>query len=589
MNTRSLIQWPLILILVLLVLPPLGIALAFTVALWPQEPQISAGSVLELDLSGELPESLPNPGISGLLGGAEPLTVKDYLDNLKKAAQDDRIKGIVVKLDNYGAGWAKTEELRDALKAFKTSGKFTLGYAEFLEERGYYLALALDEVYIVPQGTFVMNGFVNQSTHLPGLLAKLGIGVQYFAHGKYKSQSGQSFGLAAFTPPVKTMINSNLDTVYGRFVQAVAEGRKRTPDEVRNLIDTWRPGADWAVRNKLITGTAYWDQVEEKIRQKLQIASDEEVPTVRDRVYQTLPLSRFGLNQGEKIGLVYSVGLVVSGEGGDANILTSEASQGAQPIIDALRKAGEDDDIKAVVFRVDSPGGAGLGCDLVRREVLQLKAKKPVIVSMSDSAASGGYWVSMAATAIVAQPLTSTGSIGIWSVLPNLGQLNKNLDLNPETFKRGAKADFLQGDRPLNPAEAQLFDQELFGAYTNFVNLAAEGRGKTPQAMEQIAQGRTWLGSEALKLGLVDKLGGLDTAIDLAKEKAKITGSVEVVDLAPTPSDFDTLLAAVGVTQQQPLTDALAPLKELGIYSQISPQMLHKYRLFPLAEPLRIE
>jgi protease-4 len=228
--------------------------------------------------------------------------------------------------------------------------------------------------------------------------------------------------------------------------------------------------------------------------------------------------------------LIYSVGLIVSGKGGGASPFGGGETQGSEPLIKSLREAGADDTIKAIVFRVDSPGGAGLGCDYVRREIEKVRVKKPVIVSMSDVAASGGYWVSMDATAIVAHPSTYTGSIGIFSVVPSFAGLYDKLGLNNETFKVGEHADALIGARKMTEAETKRFDDDLHASYVRFVELAAKGRGKTPADMETFAQGRTWLGTQALANGLVDKLGGFDAAIALGKEKAHL-GADETVSL----------------------------------------------------------
>lgn len=585
MQTRT-PRWPYIVIAVLVLTPFLLVGGVF-LALGNREPNIVQDSVLTLDLNSDLPEF--NPGGSPLDFGSEPLTLKAQLDNLKKAAADSRIKGLWVRLDGYEGGWAKTEELRDALIKFKRSGKFLIGYAGDLDERGYYLSLVLDELYMVPEGRFEMNGFVYQATHLPGLLSKLGIGVQYFAFGKYKSQSGQSFGLKAFTPPVKEMINFNLDGRFKRFVQAVAKAKGLTQAQVQQLIDTNIPTTEWALNHKLITGVLYEDEILDKLKAKLA-QKEGALAQVSDSDYHQVPLSKFGLNQGEdKIALIYSVGLIVPGGGGSASPLTGEVSQGSQPIVDALREAAADKAVKAVIFRVDSPGGAGNGPDLVRREVERTKLKKPVIVSMSDAAASGGYWVSMDATAIVAQPSTTTGSIGVYSVIPNLQQLNQNLELAPEVFKRGSRADAISGNRPLDATEAALYRAQLYKFYARFVNLAAKGRGKTPADMEKIAQGRSWLGDTAQTLGLVDALGGLDTALALAKNKAKLPldQEVEVVEFQKPKGWLDSIKGLASSTSTQTWLQATGLRIPKG-WGALTPQMLRQYPYLTLAEPEEI-
>ncbi len=480
---------------------------------------VPSSAVLKITFDGPISERAQTDGLDALFGKKE-LSLKDHLDNLTKAASDPRIKGVVLKIEHPMIGWGKTTELRDALATFRKSGKFVIAYSEGLDEKGYALSLGADEVWMAPDSFFEFNGLAAEVLHYPGLLAKLGITVQYFRYGKYKSVSGEEFGRTALTEPVKEMINENLDAMYGLLTADIATARKKTPDEVKKLFDESGLRAEWAKEKGLIDRVAYWDEVENFAREKLKLEAKEKVPFISASKYRSVSFSDAKIKDGKHtFALVYSVGLIVAGKGG-TDPFSGGDSQGATPIIESLRKAAEDKDVKAIIFRVDSPGGAGLGCDLVRREVERIREKKPVIVSMSDVAASGGYWVAMDATAIVAQPTTATGSIGIWAVVPNLEQTYQKLDLNPERFTRGEHADGLMGARPMNDYEAKLFDAELLSSYRRFVDLAAKGRKKTPEEMELVAQGRTWYGISAVKNGLVDKLGGFDAAIALGKEKA---------------------------------------------------------------------
>jgi protease-4 len=428
----------------------------------------------------------------------------------------------LLELQGTSAGWAKIEELRDALLQFKKSGKFVVAYSEAMTEKEYALALAADEIIMPRDAYFEFNGLASEVSHYPGLLEKLGIEVQYFRYGKYKSVSGESYGRKALTEPVKEMISKNLALVFDHFVSAVAERRTLDAAQVRALVDEGRLKADWAVEQKLIDKLAYFDEVESSLKERMKLGEKDKLSFVTSNRYREVKPSDVGLTEGrDVIALVYSVGLIVAGKGNDDN-------QGSEPIIKALRRAVEDEHVKAIVFRVDSPGGAGLGCDYVRREVERAAKKKPVIVSMSDVAASGGYWVSMDATAIVAQPTTATGSIGIFSVIPNFGGLYDKLGLNNEVFKAGAHADALTLARKLSDEEAKRFDDDLFKSYQRFVELAAAGRHKSYDELQEVAQGRTWYGSEALEKGLVDKLGGFPVAIALAKEKAALPASTSV-------------------------------------------------------------
>ncbi|HEY1087816.1 MAG TPA: signal peptide peptidase SppA, partial [Archangium sp.] len=455
--------------------------------------------------------------------GGSPVTVRQHVFNLEKAAADQRVKGVFLELGPLeGTGWAKVEELRDALVTFKKSGKFVIAFSEYLGEKEYALALAADTIVMPKDSWFEFNGIATDISHYPGLLEKLGVEVQYFRYGKYKSVSGEQTGAKEFSEPVKEMIRHNLDTTYAHFVTAVAQYRKLDPEKVKALIEEGRTKSDWAAEQKLIDQLGYQDEVETLLRGKLGIGEKDKINFVSSSRYRNVTPEQAGLEDAKhKLALIYSVGLIVSGKGSD-DPFGGDSNQGSDPLIKALRKAADDEEIKAIILRVDSPGGAGLGCDYVRREVARAKAKKPVIVSMSDVAASGGYWVSMDASAIVAQPTTATGSIGIYTVVPNLGGLYDKLGLNNETFKVGEHADALIAARKFTDEEAKRWDADLFASYNRFVSLAAEGRKMDLEKMQDLAQGRTWLGSEAKENGLVDAVGGFPAAIQLAREKANL-------------------------------------------------------------------
>lgn len=560
---------------------------------------VPRAAVLKMTIDGPIPERAP-PEDFGTLLGKPPLTIKDHLDNLKKAAADKRIKGVLLRLEMPAIGWAKVEELRDGLTEFKKSGKFIIAYSEFLDERSYSLALPADEILMAPDSFFEFNGFAADVMHYPGLLEKLGIQVQYFRYGKYKSVSGETFGRKALTEPVKEMINQTLDTQYGLFLGAVATARKLTTDELKSFIAAPQLRAEWAVEKKLIDGIAYWDEVEANLKKRMALGEKDDLELISASKYARVSPSDANFDEGKHtFALVYSQGLVVAGKGG-VDPFSGEDSQGSTPIIEAMRKAVDDEKVKAIIFRVDSPGGAGLGCDLVRREVARLREKKPIIVSMGDMAASGGYWVSMDATAIVAQPSTYTGSIGIWSVIPNLKGTYEKLDLNHEVFTRGAHADMIDGSRPMNDEEAKVFDTALKVSYDRFVELAAKGRKRTHAQLEEVAQGRTWLGKDAVTNGLVDKLGGFETAIALGKEKANLpaTDSVKLVSYEKKKSFLQELLAqdeddeglgsrligqaVARALETTGLKAVVAPAS--GLTTVVRAMLMRKETQFPLAE-----
>ncbi len=560
---------------------------------------VEDASVLRMKLFGGTPEYVRSSGLDEIFGGA-PVTVRQHVFNLEKAAADKRIKGVLLEMGTMeGTGWAKIEELRDAVVEFKKSGKFVIVFSEALSEREYALAIAADTIVMPQDSWFEFNGLASDISHYPGLLEKLGVEVQYFRYGKYKSVSGEQTGSKAFTEPVKEMIRFNMDATYNHLVEAVARYRKLEPEKVKALIEEGHTKSDWAFEQKLIDQLGYQDEVEALIRTKLGIDGKTKIPYVSAARYRHIEPSEAGLEEGKHIiALVYSVGLIVSGKGSD-DPFGGDSNQGSEPLIRALRKAAADDEVKAIILRVDSPGGAGLGCDYVRREVALARAKKPVIVSMSDVAASGGYWVSMDATAIVAQPTTSTGSIGIYTVVPNLGGLYEKLGLNNETFKVGEHADMLIAARKFSDAEAKQWDTDLFASYNRFVSLAADGRKMGKDKMQELAQGRTWLGSEAKENGLIDELGGFPAAIKLAREKASIpageTVALKLFDrkksfleelLNRDSEDEESPELAVTLLSKTIEASGLRPLfkKVPGLSGLTREVVTGKNTLFPMAE-----
>jgi protease-4 len=505
-----------------ILLGTVGIVLVAALSGGEGSARVGDTTVLRMKLSGAIPEYVRSTGFDEFFGGT-PVTVRNHVFNLEKAAKDKRIKGVLLEIDRLdGTGWAKVEELRDALLEFKKSGKFVVAFSEYLSEKEYGLALAADTIIMPKDSWFEFNGLATDIGHYPGFLEKLGIEVQYFRYGKYKSTSGEQSGAKAFSEPVKEMINDTLNVAFENFLAAVAKHRNLEVPHLKTLIEEGRTKADWAFEQKLIDRLGYQDEVEALLREKMGLKEDGEYRYVSANKYRNVTPAQAGLAEPKHVlALVYSSGLIVSGKGSD-DPFGGEGNQGSAPLIAALRRAVDDEKIKAIILRVDSPGGAGLGCDYVRREVARAKEKKPVIVSMSDVAASGGYWISMDATAIAAQPSTATGSIGIYTLIPNLAGLYDKLGINNETFKVGTHADALIAARALTPEEAARWDADLFASYTRFVELAAAGRKMDVAKMEEVAQGRTWLGVQAKANGLVDALGGFPAAIALARQHANI-------------------------------------------------------------------
>ncbi len=515
------------------------------IALSDTTPTVENNSTLVIPISGNIPEyhadsSFPIQFENGI-------SVKSILDNIAKAKADKRIKGILLRIDSNYMGWAKIDEIKDKLADFKTSGKYVVAYlGSYVSESEYFLALAADSIFAVPGGFMEMNGLVIETIHLPGLFEKLGITIDYFAYGKYKSHSGETFGRKKHTTPVLEMLNDLLDWEYNHLLSGIAHRLNISESEAKTTLDHGYLGGEKFQEIGWIDGILYEDQLFDRLKQLNGTVKKVKLNQVSSTTYNRVSLESVGLNKGKKrIALIYSQGVIQEGDD-DIDPITLETSAGTEPMIRAIRSAVKSNSVKAIVFRVDSPGGTGLGCDLVWREILNAKEKKPVIVSMSDYAASGGYWVSMGATAIVAQPSTLTGSIGIWSIFPNVSGLYDKLGLVEENVKRGKHADMLLGAKKLDDEEKKLLSDRLYTAYKEFVSKAATSRAMTYDELEPHAQGRSWMGDQAKKLGLVDELGGLDRAIELAKQKAGIDSSehVKVVVFTTQKSWIEKLISS---------------------------------------------
>lgn len=516
-------------LLTIFVLVFIGVVFLFFIVrgLSDTTPKVANNSTLVISVAGNIPEFQSQSSFP--LQFEKENSIKAILDNIDKAKVDKRIKGILLRINSNTMGWAKIDELKQKLDDFKTSGKYVIAYlGSYVAESDYFLSLAADSIFTVPGGFMEMNGLVIQTVHLPGLLEKLGISIDYFAYGKYKSRSGEAMGRKKHTAPVLEMLNDLLDWEYNHLVSGIASRLNKPHAEIKNIFDKGYMTPDKFLDFGWIDGILYEDQLLDRLKELNEIDKSKKLNQISSATYNRISLESLGLNKGkDRIALIYSQGVIMEGDD-TVDPISFEESAGTAPMIRAIRNAVKSKSVKAIVFRVDSPGGSGLGCDLVWREILKAKEKKPVIVSMSDYAASGGYWVSMGATAIVAQPATLTGSIGIWSIFPNISGLYNKLGLIEENVKRGKHADMFLGTKKLNDYERKLMSDRLLESYKDFVNKAATSRTMTYQQLEPYAQGRAWTGEQAKKHGLVDELGGMDRAIALAKEKAGIDSLAQV-------------------------------------------------------------
>jgi len=443
------------------------------------------------------------------------LGLNEILENLEKAKQDDHIDGIYLDVSSLSAGFATIEEIRNALIDFKKSGKFILAYSEVYTQGAYYLASVADKIYLNPEGMIDFRGLSTELMFFKGSLEKLNIEAQIIKVGTYKS-AVEPFILDKMSEPNREQITSFLGSMYDHFLAEISKSRKISKSTLISIADNAkvRTPKD-ALFYKMVDGLKYKDEVLEELKKRTGISQKKELNSVSIEEYAPSPETK-DESTNNRIALVYANGEIISGEGDDESI-------GSERISRAIRKARLDTKVKAIVLRVNSPGGSALASDVIWREMILAKKSKPVIVSMGDVAASGGYYISCAADSIFAQPNTITGSIGVFGIIPNMQNFFKNkLGITFDRVNTGKFADLGSVSRPLSDSERMIIQQEVNKVYSTFTQKVADGRNKSQGYIDSIGQGRVWSGTEALQNGLVDRLGDIDDAVASAAKKAKL-------------------------------------------------------------------
>ena len=502
----------------------LTLVLLFFAALRFREkpPQIADNSVLVLRLEGEIPEKPPVELPSFLSGDRSPVTVSSVWMSLKKAAADSHIKAVALEPEGLSAGWAKLEELRLDIEQFRKSGKPVYAYLRTPSAREYYLATAADRIYLGPADQMYVKGLRAEILYFKKTLDKLGVEIEVEHAGKYKD-FGDMFSRTDMSPETREVMTGVVDDLYGNLVARIAAGRKKTPDEVRAIIDRGPFTAPQALKAGLVDALRFPDQMWGELRDRLK--SGEPVKVALDK-YAKVPLDAVGLEGKSRIALVIGEGDIVRGSASDDG--SAESGLTSYGFVKLLRQVGSDSLIKAVVVRIDSPGGEVVASDEMWREMNLLSKKKPTVISMSDAAASGGYYMAMTGDPIVAYAGTLTGSIGVVFGKPNLHGLYDKLGVTKDAIQRGNHAGIDSDYRPLAPDERQMLRAGIDESYKDFVTKVAEARHRTFDQIEPLAQGRVWMGDQAKANGLVDYVGGLDTALELAKKKANIPAAERV-------------------------------------------------------------
>jgi len=493
--------------------------------------EITENSVYQLDLEGTLVDRSEENPFAGAFAEAfgqdeqKVIGLDDVLANIRKAKENENVKGIYLKGGMLMGGYASLKEIRDALVDFKKSGKFIVAYADNYMQKNYYLASVADKVLINPEGMLELKGLSAELMFFKNTLDKLGIEMQVVKVGTYKS-AVEPYINTKMSDANREQVNVFLGSIWKNMVSHISKSRKITPENINLYADEmmmFQPTAKLK-QYALVDSLVYADEVDSiigKFVKDFKLVEHADMNKVADN-------EKFEKN---KVGVIYAVGAI---DGGDSEGINSEK------LVETINEVAKDSSVKAVVFRVSSPGGSAYGSEQIWRALTQLKAKKPLVVSMGDYAASGGYYISCMADQIVAQPNTITGSIGIFGLIPNIEGLNNKLGFTYDVVKTNKMGDAISVNRKFTPEERYLMQGYVNRGYELFVKRCADGRKKSTDQIKAIAEGRVWTGEDALKIGLVDKIGGMDEALKIAVSKAKL--KAYMVKEFPVKEDFFTKL-----------------------------------------------
>lgn len=490
------------------------------------KPNVPENSVLVLKVSGSLPDYVPDNKWAKVFGMDQAQSFTNLLAELRKAKVDKRVGGVLLDIQLAQFGWGKADELREAIKDFRASGKPIYSFMELGMNKDYYIAAATDKVFMPPAGDLFVNGFAANAMFYRGSLDKLGIEPEVIKIGKYKNAPDQ-YTEKKMSDAQREVINAVLDEYYGRLTGGIAEDRKKSVEDVKAIIDNAPYHANEAEQIGLIDGAKYRDEVDAELKNRLGYKSGDDLRTVSANEYRDVPAESLGLENGERVAVIYASGAINGGKSNNSPL--GGQMVGSDTIVEAVNDAAADSTIKAIVLRIDSPGGSALASDLMWHALEKAKAKKPLVVSMGDVAASGGYYIACNADKIVAEPSTITGSIGVFMGKPVVKGLYDWLGVSNEYVTRGSNAGIFREDQKWTDGErAKMQDQANKIYYGDFVPKVARGRGKTEEEINSIGQGRVWTGTQGKQNGLVDEFGGLEKAIAVAKDLAKISADKEV-------------------------------------------------------------
>lgn len=526
-----------------------------------KETVLENNSVLEIKLDGEVVDRAADNPFENLdiplLASTQKVGIDLLKESITKAKNEDKVKGIYLRIDDVSAGYAACEEIRSALVDFKSSGKFIYAYSEVYSQKAYYLASVADKIFINPEGSLMFTGISSSTPYFSKALDKLGVEMQVIRHGKFKA-AVEPYILDKMSPENKEQIETYIGSIWNNVLGEIATSRNTTVSALNSIADEnmYFRHARKLISNNLVDSLVYEDQVLDFLKSKAGIESKKDIPFVTVSELKNVPAKRESKGLAKnKIAVIYAAGEI------DMESSSSLSEEGISGIAlsKEIREARQDSSIKAIVLRVNSPGGSALASELIWREVKLAADQKPTVVSMGNLAASGGYYIACAADSIVANPTTLTGSIGVFGLIPNANELiDGKLGIKNEVVNTNKLSDMPSLTRALSDEEKQIMQEMVENVYSTFVSHVAEGRNMTYEQVDAIGQGRVWTGENALKLGLVDKLGTLDDAIAIAKNMAKLD-TYRVVKLPKETDPIEELMKGFSTKMKMSILE-----KELG-------------------------
>jgi len=526
------------------------VALVYAATKFTGAPSIATGSTLLVELSGDYVEGVDAP-IFGQLFGIQRRSLVSALSELRKAERDDRIQNVLITVRGLQVGWAKAEEFRDAIKALREAGRHPVAYLEvegFGANRDYYVASAAEKLYVAPGSGAPLIGLAEEHWFLGGLWQKIGVTMQVAQAGRYKGAAESLVG-SEMGPHYREQADRLLDSLDGLFVGGIAEARGVPVETVRKVIATSPSRPEVLEELKLIDG----------VRTKSALIDELGGPDemIKPEDYAAVDPASLGFDPRATFALIYGAGTIQSGKGSMSR--TGQPIFASETVIEALQDAAKDDAIRAIVLRIDSPGGGAFPSEQIWQAIREARKKKPVVASFSDYAASGGYYLAAACDAIVAEPGTLTGSIGVFAVRPSIQGVLERFDVHPYTLDRGPHAEINLMSPELSPDTRDWLQADVDATYQRFLSRVAEGRGRTVAEIDAIAEGRVWTGEQAVTRGLVDALGGLRMAVAKAKEKVGIAADADVaLSVFPAPKPLaEQIREALRVSVAQSVTAAL--------------------------------